>query len=158
MRRLALGYGEHEPAMPKCYLLAIGSGSSVDQHSNNITLFNMVEQLNFPRHNWPPPGALLPLEMHAYLRLDASEVNQQFQLRFVLVGETGLETPTNAAPHRSTSMRYRTRAFGLPAPPGPGSYALRVDFRANSDAPWTRDPLSWPVLVVESEPRPTVTH
>ncbi len=144
MRRLALGYGEHEPAMPKCYLLAIGSGSSVDQHSNNITLFNMVEQLNFPRH--------------AYLRLDASEVNQQFQLRFVLVGETGLETPTNAAPHRSTSMRYRTRAFGLPAPPGPGSYALRVDFRANSDAPWTRDPLSWPVLVVESEPRPTVTH
>lgn len=144
--------------MPKCYLLAIGSGSSVDQHSNNITLFNMVEQLNFPRHNWPPPGAQLPLEMHAYLRLEPSELNQQFQLRFVLVGESGLETPTNAFPHRATSLRYRTRAFGLPAPPGPGSYALRVEFRGNGDGPWTRDPQSWPVLVVEAEARPSVTH
>jgi hypothetical protein len=144
--------------MPKCYLLAIGSGSSVDQHSNNITLFNMVEQLNFPRQAWPPPGALLPLEMHAYLHLDASEVNQKFELRFVLVGDNGLETPTNAFPHRTTTSRYRTRTFGLPAPPGPGQYELRVEFRSDADGAWTRDPVVWPLLVASSEPRPNVTH
>jgi hypothetical protein len=144
--------------MPKCYLLAVGSGSSVDQHSNNITLFNLVEQLNFPRQSWPPPGALLPLEMHAYLRLDAFELNQKFELRFVVVGENGLETPTNAFSHRSTTARYRTRTFGLPAPPGPGGYELRVEFRGHSDAAWQRDPMSWPLIVTLSEPRPQVTH
>lgn len=144
--------------MPKCYMLAVGSGSSVDQHSNNITLFNLVEQLNFPRQSWPPPGALLPLEMHAYLSFEAFELNQKFELRFVLAGDNGLETPTNVFSHRSTTARYRTRTFGLPAPPGPGSYELRVEFRGNSDAPWQRDPMSWPLIVAVTEPRPTVTH
>jgi hypothetical protein len=145
-------------AMPKCYLLAVGSGSSVDQHSNNITLFNLVEQLNFPRQSWPPAGALLPLEMHAYLRFDAYELNQKFDLRFVLVGDNGLETPTSAFSHRSATARYRTRTFGLPAPPAPGGYELRVEFRSHEGAPWQRDPMTWPVLVAQSEPRPSVTH
>jgi hypothetical protein len=144
--------------MPKCYLLAVGSGSSVDQHSNNITLFNLVEQLNFARQSWPPPGALLPLEMHAYLRFEAYELNQKFELRFVLVGDNGLETPTNAFSHRSTTARYRTRTFGLPAPPAPGGYELRVEFRAQSDAAWQRDPMTWPLVVAQNEPRPSVTH
>jgi len=144
--------------MPKVYMLAVGSGSSVDQHSNNITLFNLVEQLNFPRQSWPPPGAILPLEMHAYLRFDAFELNQKFELRFVLVGDNGLETPTNAFSHRSATARYRTRTFGLPAPPAPGGYELCVEFRSHEGASWQRDPMTWPLLVLQSEPRPTVTH
>jgi hypothetical protein len=144
--------------MPKCYLLAIGGGSSVDQHSNNVTLFNLVEQLNFPSQKWPPPGALLPLEVHAYLVLDAFEVNQKFELRFVLVGDNGLETPTSVFTHRSTTSRYRTRTFGLPAPPAAGNYELRLDYRAHADAEWARDSMRWPLRVAESEPRPTITH
>jgi len=144
--------------MPKCYLLAIGGGSSVDQHSNNITLFNLVEQLNFPPQKWPPPGALLPLEVHAYLQLDAFEVNQKFELRFVLVGDNGLETPTSVFSHRSTTPRYRTRTFGLPAPPSAGNYELRVEYRQHADAEWRRDPVCWPLRVAENEPRPAVTH
>ncbi|HEV8549743.1 MAG TPA: hypothetical protein VGQ57_11960 [Polyangiaceae bacterium] len=144
--------------MPKCYLLAIGGGSSVDQQSNNVTLFNLVEQLNFPSQKFPPPGVLLPLEVHAYLRFDAFEVNQKFELRFVLVGDTGLETPTNVFAHRSPGVRYRTRTFGLPAPPAAGNYELRVEYRANADAPWVRDPAAWPLMVLEAEARPAVTH
>jgi hypothetical protein len=144
--------------MPKCYLLAIGGGSSVDQQSNNITLFNLVEQLNFPARQWPPAGALLPLEVHAYLRLDAYELNQKFELRFVLVGDNGLETPTSVFSHRSATARYRTRTFGLPAPPAAGNYELRVEYRAHADAPWARDVMSWPLRVAESEQRPAVTH
>ncbi len=144
--------------MPKCYLLAIGGGSSVDQHSNNVTLFNLVEQLNFPSQTFPPPGALLPLEVHAYFRLDAFELNQKFELRFVLVGQSGLETPTSIFPHRASTPRYRTRTFGIPAPPTAGSYELKVDWRPSADAEWVRDPACWPLLVAESEQRPAVTH
>jgi hypothetical protein len=144
--------------MPKCYLLAIGGGSSVDQHSNNVTLFNLVEQLNFPRQNFPPPGALLPLEVHAYFQLDSYELNQKFDLRFVLVGDSGLETPTNVFPHRSTTPRYRTRTFGLPAPPAVGNYELRVEWKSSTSTEWIRDAASWPLNVVETEARPAVTH
>jgi hypothetical protein len=144
--------------MPKCYLVAVSGGSSLDQHSNNITLFNLVEQLNFPKRSLPQPGALLPLELHAYFQLAANELNQRFEVRFVLVGTTGLETPTEAFPHRSTTLRYRTRTFGLPAPPIAGSYELCVDSRPAGSETWTRDTVSWPLLVVHSEPRPAVTH
>ncbi len=144
--------------MPKCYLLAIGGGSSVDQHSNNITLFNLIEQLNFPKQSLPPPGALLPLEVHAYFRLEGFEMNQKFELRFVLVGDSGLETPTNVFSHRAGSPRYRTRTFGLPAPPAAGTYELKVDYRRTEDDEWVRDPISWPLLVAHAEPRPAVTH
>jgi hypothetical protein len=144
--------------MPKCYLLAIAGGSSLDQQSNNITLFNLVEQLNFPRHNAPPPGALLPLEVHAYFRLDPRELNQRFELRYVLVADTGLETPTEVFSHRSSTPRFRTRTYGLPAPPVPGSYEIRVDSRMAGQEDWSRDPQSWPLTVVHNEPRPAVTH
>jgi hypothetical protein len=144
--------------MPKCYLVAVSGGSSLDQHSNNITLFNLVEQLNFPKHALPQPGALLPLELHAYFQLAATELNQRFEIRFVLVATTGLETPTEPFSHRSTTLRYRTRTFGLPAPPVAGSYELCVDSRLLGSETWTRDRTSWPLLVVHSEPRPAVTH
>jgi hypothetical protein len=144
--------------MPKCYLVAVSGGSSLDQHSNNITLFNLVEQLNFPKQALPQAGALLPLELHAYFQLSANELNQRFELRFVLVGTTGLETPTEVFSHRSTTLRYRTRTFGLPTPPVAGSYELRVESRLAGSEDWTRDTASWPLLVVHSEPRPVVTH
>jgi hypothetical protein len=144
--------------MPKCYLLAVSGGSSLDQHSNNITLFNLVEQLNFPKHALPPPGTQMPLEVHAYFQLDPRELNQKFEIRFVLVADTGLELPTDAFPHRATTQRYRTRTFGLPAPPVAGSYELKVDSRAAGTETWTRDSRGWPLLVVHAEPRPAVTH
>ncbi len=91
----------------KCYLLAVCSGSSLDQHSNNITLFNLVEQLNFPPHAHPPEGTRLPLEIHAYFELRPEEIDQRFDVRFALVESNGLETLTNPS---STSRRRRVIA------------------------------------------------
>lgn len=144
--------------MPKCYLLAVTSGSSLDQHSNNITLFNLVEQLNFPKQKLPPAGAMLPLEIHAYFELDARELNQRLEVRFVLVAASGLETPTETHVHKSSTLRYRTRTMGLPAPPVAGSYDVHVDTRLEGEIVWARDPRSWPLHVVHTEPRPQVTH
>ena len=144
--------------MPKCYLLALASGSSLDRYSNNVTLFSLVEQLNFPKEQPPPPGAVVPLEIHAYFELSEGEVNQRFDIRFALVAETGLETLSDVFSHRSNTPRFRTRTLGLPLPPVPGTYTLTVDTRAAEGSVWQRAYVTWPVTIAETEPRPAVTH
>src|SRR5690606_37423355 len=139
-------------------LLALASGSSLDRHSNNVTLFNLVEQVNFPKERQPRPGALLPLEIHAYFELEPEDVNRRFEVRYALVATTGLETITDVFSHRSTTPRYRTRTLGLPTPPTAGSYALCVDVREAGTESWSRQASRWPLLVTEVEPRPEVTH
>jgi hypothetical protein len=142
----------------RCYLLTLAGGSSLDQHSNNVSLFNVVEQLNLPHGVQPPPNALVPVEIHAYFQLADADLHQRFELRFVLVASSGLETFTDPHVHRSATPRYRTRVLGLPAPPIPDSYELCVDVRAVGSEHWTRDPLRWPLIVVQAEARPAVTH
>src|ERR1700710_2352231 len=123
--------------MPRCYLLTLASGSSLDQQSNHVSLFNAVAAPNLPRGVEPPPGALLPVEIHAYFQLDPAELNQRFEIRFALVASTGLETLTDAHSHKSPTLRYRTRTMGLPVPPIADSYQLRVDMRALGAEEWS---------------------
>jgi hypothetical protein len=144
--------------MPKCYFLTLCGGSSLDQQSNNVTLFNVVEQVNLQPHVDPPPGAVLPLEVHAYFLLGPGELSQPFELRFAVVAPTGLELLTDATQHRSSTPRYRTRSFGLPAPIVPGNYQLCVDVRQPGSEGFTRESVSWPLVVARLEPRPTTVH
>lgn len=143
--------------MPRCYLLAVCAGSSLDQQSNNVTLFNLVEQLNVPPGAPPPPGNVIPLEMHAYFVLAPQEIGSQFDVRFAMVASSGLETFSEAFSYRSVTPRFRTRTAGLPFPPVVGQYELRVDVRSGGGS-WTRDAAFWPIAIVEATPRPTVTH
>jgi hypothetical protein len=140
--------------MPRCYFLTVCGGSSVDQHSNNVTLFNLVEQINVPQGAPPPPRGLVPLEMHAYFELAQMELGRDFEVRFVMVAETGLETHTDSFMHRSVTPRYRTRTFGLPFPPVVGHYQLRLDIRYAGEEGWRREPIAWPVGIVEAVEQP----
>jgi hypothetical protein len=144
--------------MPRCYLLAVCSGSSLDQHSNNVTLFNLVEQLNVPPNAPPPPNNALPLEIHAYFEIAPEEVNEGIEVRFAMVSDAGLETYTDPFTYKSPSPRFRTRTLGLPFPPALGSYRLRVDHRRAETGAWKRDDIGWPILIVEHAPKPTVVH
>jgi hypothetical protein len=144
--------------MPKCYFLTLCGGSSLDQHSNNVTLFNVVEQVNLQPNVDPPPGAFLPLEVHAYFLLGPGELQQPFEVRFALVAQSGLELLTDATQHKSTTPRYRTRSLGVPAPAGPGHYQLCVDIKQPGSDGFTRDSLHWPLVVARLEPRPAVVH
>lgn len=144
--------------MPHCYLIALAAGSSLDQQSNNITLFNLVEQVNIPPGVTPAVGTRIPLEIHAYVRLEPQEIGQPFEMRFALVSATGLETFTDPATHRSASSRLRTRALGVPFPPDMGHYNLCVDFRRLEEDEWTRDRVSWPIAFLPAESKPRVTH
>ncbi len=144
--------------MPSCYLLAVTVGSSLDQQSNNVTLFNLVEQINVPPKAPKPPRGLLPLEVHAYFRLGADEVNQSFEVRYALVARTGLETYSEVFSYRSVTSRYRTRTFGVPLPPIPDHYDLYVDWRWSPRDEWHRDHACWPLTIAEHNPTPAVTH
>lgn len=144
--------------MPRCYFLTVCSGSSVDQHSNNVTLFNLVEQINVPPGAPPPPQGLIPLEIHAYFQLAQTELGRDFELRFVMVASTGLETPTDAFTHRAVTPRFRTRTFGLPFPPVAGHYELCVDTRPAGTEGWRREAITWPVAIVEDVARPQAVH
>lgn len=144
--------------MPRCYLLSVCSGSSLDQVSNNVSLFNLVEQLNVPPNAPPPPGGIVPLEVHAYFAFAQNELNDPFEVRFAMVAEQGLETYSETFTHRSSTMRFRTRTLGLPFPAVPGQYLLRVDLRPQGIGQWKRAESAWPIAIVEATPRPTVTH
>ncbi|NRA33933.1 MAG: hypothetical protein HRU17_11375 [Polyangiaceae bacterium] len=144
--------------MPSCYFLTVCNGSSVDQQSNNVTLFNLVEQINVPPGAPPPPKGLIPLEIHSYWSLSASETTQDFEVRYILVAETGIETSSEVYRHRCKTHRYRTRCLGLPMPPVPGTYELRVEWRGIPEDPWSREQSVWPVIIAEVEPKPKITH
>jgi hypothetical protein len=143
--------------VPRCYLLTLCSGSSLDQHSNNVTLFNLVEQLNVPPGAPPPPGGIVPLEIHAYWQLAPLEIGEPFEVRYALVASTGLETVSDVLHHKSVTPRYRTRTLGMPFPPVTGQYELRVDWRS-AGADWQRESIAWPLTIVEHNPQPIVTH
>ncbi len=144
--------------MLRCYLLTLCSGASLDQHSNNVSLFNLVEQINVPPGAPPPPNGTLPLEIHAYFALSGEDLGESFEMRFALRADSGLETYSDVFKHRSVTPRYRTRTLGLPAPPVLGTYELCVDFRREGTGEWRRDPAIWPLFVVEAPPQAAVVH
>ncbi len=145
-------------SVPNCYFLSVCSGSAVDQQSNNVSLFNLVEQVNVPPNAPAPPRGLIPLEIHAYWRLLPDEVGEEFETRFVMEATTGLETPSPTFRHRPSVARFRTRVMGVPFPPVLGSYTLHVDWRSSEAHEWQRTSASWPMNLRELERRPQTTH
>jgi hypothetical protein len=142
-----------------CYLLCVSSGSAVDRQSNNVSLFNLVEQISVPPGTPPPANRLIPVEVHAYFQLGPGQVHRDFEMRFAMLAETGLETLSEVFRHRVTAPRFRVRTLGLPYPPVLGQYRLRVDVRLPGDAgAWQRQAAAWPILLSEIEARPRVTH
>ncbi|MGC4065641.1 MAG: hypothetical protein QM784_13540 [Polyangiaceae bacterium] len=123
-------------------------------------MFSLVEQINLKPNAEPPPGTLVPVEVHAYFQCEPVELGQTFEVRFALVSlQTGLESLSDVFSHRSTTPRYRTRTGGLSLPPVPGPYELRVDWRFQGTSTFTRDSAVWPIALVEQEPpMPRVTH
>jgi hypothetical protein len=138
--------------------LTVCAGSSVDQHTNNISLFNVVEQVNVSSRVQAPPRGVFPLEIHAYWRVAVQEVSETFEARFVLVADSGLETPSSTFVHRPVTSRFRTRTMGVPYPPVFGDYVLYVDWRAREADSWARESVEWPMSVRVAESKPPTRH
>ena len=145
--------------MVHCYLLCVSSGSAIDRQSNNVSLFSLIEQINVPPNMPPPPRGVIPVEVHAYFQLGSADMNREFEMRFVLCAETGLETSSEVFRYKVSAPRFRVRTLGLPYPHVVGQYTLHVDVRlVGEDSRWQRQSASWPVALNEIDPRPKVTH
>lgn len=142
-----------------CYLLCVVRGSSVDRHSNNVSLFNLVEQVNVATGASLPLRSAIPVEVHAYFQLEPARQPREIEMRFALRAETGLDTFSEVLRQKAPATRFRVRSMGLPCPPVLGDYTLHVDLRlADEGAPWQRQTTSWPLSLRETEPRPRITH
>lgn len=149
--------GAKRTAVPRCYFLTVCVGSSVDQHTNNVSIFNIIEHITVPADAPPPPHGVLPVEVHAYWR--ATDDNEEaFEVRLVMLAESGLETVSHTQKHTQLRGRLRTRTLGLPFPPVMGRYQLCVDWRRDADQEWQREDLTWPINLQEGERKPRVTH
>ena len=132
-------------------------GSSVDQHTNNVSIFNVIEQITVPPDAPPPPHGVLPVEVHVYWRA-TEDSEEAFEVRLVMVAESGLETVSPVQKHTQLRGRLRTRTLGLPFPPVMGRYQLVVDWRRDQNQEWQREELNWPINLQEGERKPRVTH
>jgi hypothetical protein len=131
--------------MPRCYLLAVCSGSSLDEDTNNFSLFNLVEQVQC--HADAPADLVLPLEVHAYWSFAPDEIDRAFEVHWVLCAQGGIEMIGQGYPIRSNSPHFRMRMFGLGIPRLPGDCEVRVDWRLLPSESWTRDPAAWPLVL-----------
>ena len=140
-------------------MLCVCAGSSVDQQSNNVSLFSLVEHVNIPPMVTPPGRGAIPVEAHTYWRFEPTEMQRDLQVRYVMVNlATQLETSSDTLKHRAVTARVRSRLAGIPFPPVVGNYELRVDWRWDDQNEWTRTDQAWPLTITEGKPQPRVTH
>ena len=130
--------------MPRCYLVIVCSASSLDVDSNNLSLFNLVERVQFRA------GALaqliMPLEVHACWSFSGDERDRDYEARWVVCGADGVEVVGKTFPLRTATPRFRMRMFGIGIPSVSGECAVRTEWRA-LEGGWTREPVTWPLAL-----------
>jgi hypothetical protein len=127
--------------MPRCYLIAVAQGSSLDSSSNNWSLFTLVEEIKVP--DFP---CLLPMEFHTYWQFAPDELNVDFEIRLVFVPTEGAPQYYPTASLKSATPRLRIRARGMRLE-APGDYELRLEWREPQSDQWTRLDVYWPLQV-----------
>ena len=140
-------------------MLCACAGSSVDQHTNNVSLFNLVDHVHVAPGAFGSLRAIVPIEAHAYWRFRREELNQELEVRYVMINEsTTLETASESVKHRVVSLRMRSRLVGVPLPPVADDYELGIDWRWTSETSWRREAQRWPLKILERSAKPRVTH
>jgi hypothetical protein len=145
--------------MPRCYLLALCAGSSVDRDQNNFTLYSLIERVTLPRLMLPTEAT--PFEAHVYL--ESEEIGREVELQVYWRDEQGHErrvieqTPAILLTPPRTRLRLQNVFLPLEA----GHHEMRVKWRYREDgATWEDGALYWPLdLVVGQTSVPfQVTH
>lgn len=132
--------------MLRCNLLTVCSGSSLDQTTNQYTLFNIIEQFEVVAPSGYNEHANIPSEVLSYWTNAEEDIGQQHQIRFVLVSALdGTEVFTDEFTFIPRVSRFRGRASGIPLPKSSGRHALCVEWRHATSEKWTRESVSWPL-------------
>src|SRR5690606_3927806 len=130
---------------------------SADQHTNNASLFTVLEQITVPPDAPPPPPGAIPVGVHVH-RQSLAATEAALRARLVMLADSRRETSSPVQKHNQLRGRLRTRTLGLPFPPVMGRYTLCVDWRREPHHEWQREDAQWPIHLQQSERRPRVTH
>lgn len=125
----------------------------IDRDSNNVSLQNIIEQINIRAE--PMPDGKLPIVLHTmtlWVRTD-SNTPARGRGRVKFVSPSGqaaapLEFDINLSEY--TGHRTRGKFGGLPVTE-PGRYSFRVDFQEEGEDEW-RQVASVPVEVIFTPP------
>jgi hypothetical protein len=126
----------------RCFMIAVAQGSTLDRYSNNFSLFLLLEQ--FRPAAYP---ARLSVYSHAFFEIDGGELGVEHEVRLVVLSGARTAFSSGAVAFKPAGDRHRIRVSGLVFPE-PGHYRVMVEWRvkgADAEAPWTREPLAWPI-------------
>ncbi len=120
--------------MPDCYMLAICRGTSIDQATNNLTIFGIVEGV--AGDNYP---GILPLEIISIWSFTPEDYRVEFEVRII----THDIQSANKAPHFSDPIaliaegsRLRLAMQGGVYLDGPGYKRLSMQIREKGTENW----------------------
>ena len=135
--------------MPNCYLIAVCQSSSLDQYSNNWSLFTLTEQVqvHFP--------VRLPFEAHTFWTFSPDEYERPIDVQLVLLYPDGTEAASQTLALRVITPRQRVRITGLPEIRAVGEYRIGVQWRWQGTENWTRCAVFWGLSVSELPARDT---
>jgi len=139
--------------MPRAYLFAVCQASSLDQRTNNFSLFVLVEQLQcaqFP--------ARVPLEVHVYYEFEEVERGVPHEVRLELVNSAGDRvwqspptTVTTPSPRHRLILGPGPETVGIPFSE-PGYYHLFAKIRpAGRPQAEPHSTVGWPLETDRTE-------
>lgn len=133
--------------MLTCYFLSLCLGSSVDETTHNISMFNLVEEIRVPS---AALGQVVPIEVHAYFMTTTEGKNRAFEMRVVRRSSDGARDPGGVIPFATRDgERVRSRAMAMRLPGAFGTYTLHVEWRPAGTEIWIETGVMWPLLVGE---------
>jgi hypothetical protein len=132
----------------RCYLVALCKGSAVDRDTNNISLFELIEEVQITAFN---PAFPLFLQAHVYLKALPEEIGREVDVRGVWVAEDGSRHPSPGERFLLPHARIRIRSATLFPPPILGAYDFVVEWRWPDDAEWHRENAAWPIVLSEPQ-------
>lgn len=135
--------------MPRIYFVGVCLTSMVDQRTNNMSLINLVEQVQAP--SLP---TTFPFEVHVYAELDEVDRGRPHHVRIVVTDRQG-EHVLVAAPTRIESLAARHRLVSQDLLLDRAGYFLVTAEIAPADVEsprWVRFPGGWPLEVTQGPP------
>ncbi len=133
--------------MLRCFHFCLAAGSSIDETTKNVTLFNLVEQIHLVEAQL---GTTVGIEVHAYFFVAEAGRHANFEMRVIRIAADGAEDAGSALPFQTREgerMRVRVQMFRLP--PAYGTYELRLEWRPRGAEEWRPEPHRWPLMLVD---------
>jgi hypothetical protein len=143
------------PDVPRAFLVAVCAASSLDQRSNNFSLFQLIEEIHLKA-----VPVVIPLEIHMSWEFEEHERGRSYEWRIKIVDPSGLTAwASSPGSFSSNTRRFRQVSGGLRLE-RPGNFHVVVETRASGEPgePWQPQAIRWPleVALLPDEPAPAL--